>query len=177
MEALLLDSEHTRQDQSEDVRGSIQRDAAECLMQLALFDPGRDILQKDESVLDALRTLIDHGMTDEAKQYAKGALMALLPPEEPHPVRPDQVQGHVMVSYQWDVQAIIARIVVELQSRGYDVWWDRERMKGSVMDAMSEAVEGAEVLLYGCSSLYKESPNCRLEASYAIQQQVIPFGL
>ena len=68
-----------------------------------------------------------------------------------------------------------------------------ERMKGSVMDAMSDAVEGAEVMLYGVSNecehraqvlslLHhsdqkslgsdKESANCRLEANYAHQQDV-----
>ena len=29
-------------------------------------------------------------------------------------------------------------------------------MKGSVMDTMSEAIEGAEVMLYGVSERYKE---------------------
>eukprot|EP01052_Picozoa_sp_SAG31_P006569 SAG31_NODE_303_length_18065_cov_5.733107_11_plen_40_part_00 len=38
------------------------------------------------------------------------------------------------------------------------------------MDAMSDAVEGAEVVLYGVSKKYKESANCRLEANYAYQQ-------
>jgi hypothetical protein len=37
-------------------------------------------------------------------------------------------------------------------------------------DAMSDAIEGAAVMLYGVSLAYKESVNCRLEASYAIQQ-------
>ena len=32
------------------------------------------------------------------------------------------------------------------------------------MDRMSEAVEGAAVVLYGVSTGYKESANCRLEA-------------
>ena len=40
------------------------------------------------------------------------------------------------------------------------------------MDAMSDAVEGAEVVLYGVSRGYKESANCRLEANYAHQQDV-----
>jgi hypothetical protein len=40
-------------------------------------------------------------------------------------------------------------------------WFDLTNMKGSVMDAMSEAVEGAEVMLYGVSLAYKESANCR----------------
>ena len=38
------------------------------------------------------------------------------------------------------------------------------------MDAMSDAVEGAEVVLYGVSKQYKESANCRLEANYAYQR-------
>ncbi len=33
------------------------------------------------------------------------------------------------------------------------------------MDAMSDAIEGADVMLYGVSLKYKESANCRLEAS------------
>ena len=37
------------------------------------------------------------------------------------------------------------------------------------MDAMSEAIEGAAVMLYGVSELYKESPNCRLELNYGAQ--------
>lgn len=66
---------------------------------------------------------------------------------------------------------MVQRIVLELQRRGYLVWFDRklcsaafvqsytqadlcvsctvERMKGSVIEAMSEAIEGAEVMLFG----------------------------
>jgi hypothetical protein len=50
---------------------------------------------------------------------------------------------------QWDVQATITRINDSLIERGYVTWFDLTNMKGSVMDAMSEAVEGAEVMLYG----------------------------
>ena len=40
---------------------------------------------------------------------------------------------------------------------------------GSTIDAMSDAVDGADVImmLYGVSLPYKESGNCRLEANYA----------
>ena len=62
---------------------------------------------------------------------------------------------------QWDVQATITRINESLIERGYVTWFDLTNMKGSVMDAMSEAVEGAEVMLYGVSLAYKESANCR----------------
>ena len=40
------------------------------------------------------------------------------------------------------------------------------------MDAMSSAIEGADVMLYGVSLRYKESANCRLEANYAHQQEL-----
>jgi hypothetical protein len=36
-------------------------------------------------------------------------------------------------------------------------------VKGSTVDAMSDAIEGAEVMLYGVSLAYKESANCRME--------------
>ena len=45
-------------------------------------------------------------------------------------------------------------------------------MKGSTIDSMSEAVDGAEVVLFGVSLDYKESANCRLEANYCMQQEV-----
>ena len=51
-----------------------------------------------------------------------------------------------------------------LIERGYVTWFDLTNMKGSTMDAMSDAIEGAEVMLYGVSLAYKESANCRLEA-------------
>ena len=45
-------------------------------------------------------------------------------------------------------------------------------MKGSTIDSMSEAVDGAEVVLFGVSLDYKESANCRLEANYAMEMQL-----
>jgi len=108
MEALLLDPEHARNrgdfSQSDEVKGAIQCDAAECFMQLALFPPGRDMLQQDASVLDALRMLVDKALTEEARQYAEGALMALDPEAAAHHHEVDMDALHVMMSYQWAVQ-------------------------------------------------------------------------
>ena len=50
---------------------------------------------------------------------------------------------------------MVKRIVAELQRRDYNVWIDLERMKGSVMDAMSEAIEVSSVsLLFRVKSRY-----------------------
>ena len=56
-------------------------------------------------------------------------------------------------------QAIILRLNESLIERGYVTWFDLTNMKGSTMDAMSEAIEGADVMLYGVSLAYKESAN------------------
>jgi hypothetical protein len=78
---------------------AIQQDAAECFMQLALFDTTRDVLKQDGSVRDALRMLADKGaMSEEAKMSAEGALMALDPKAEVHLRDVDDL--HVMMSCQ-----------------------------------------------------------------------------
>ena len=41
------------------------------------------------------------------------------------------------------------------------------------MDAMSDAIEGADVMLYGVSLPYKESANCRLEASWEMSRAFV----
>ena len=47
-------------------------------------------------------------------------------------------------------------------SLSLDLILTRGRIAGSTMDAMSDAIEGADVMLYGVSLRYKESSNCRL---------------
>eukprot|EP01043_Picozoa_sp_COSAG02_P072598 COSAG02_NODE_13752_length_1354_cov_0.680478_1_plen_61_part_10 len=56
---------------------------------------------------------------------------------------------------QWDVQATLKRTNESLIERGYVTWFDLTNMKGSTMDAMSYAIEGADVMLYGVSLAYK----------------------
>ena len=62
---------------------------------------------------------------------------------------------------QWDGQATIQRLNEWLIARGYVTWFDLTNMKGSTMDAMSDAIEGADVMTYGVSLRYKESANVR----------------
>ena len=76
-----------------------------------------------------------------------------------------------MLSYNWDYQGVVKRINSSLQGRGYNVWIDIEKMQGSTVEAMADAVEGATVMCYAVSRGYKESANCRLEAQYAYQRQ------
>eukprot|EP01043_Picozoa_sp_COSAG02_P079572 COSAG02_NODE_18481_length_936_cov_0.504182_2_plen_68_part_00 len=40
-----------------------------------------------------------------------------------------------------------------------ETWWDLENMKGSTVDAMSDAVDNADVIICCISRAYKESPS------------------
>ena len=126
-----------------------QRNYSEALQQLALFPAGREALLQEASVLKALEEVADAGMTPEAQAHAQGALLALSDKQ----IVPDcsDAPQHVMLSYSWSEQPMILRIHSSLCTRGYLVWIDTEMMKGSTMDAMSEAIEGADVVCYGVS--------------------------
>ena len=46
---------------------------------------------------------------------------------------------------QWNAQAIVKRMDKSLIERGYVTWLDLTNMKGSTMDAMSDAIEGCVI--------------------------------
>jgi hypothetical protein len=98
-------------------------------------------------------------------------------------------QKHVMISYNWGHQHIVKKISQALQQSGYRVWLDVEQMKGSTLEAskilyfhlnlnliyaVADAIERADMVLMCMSQKYKDSPNCRLEGEYCVNQR-IPF--
>jgi hypothetical protein len=81
----------------------------------------------------------------------------------------------LMISYCWTQQAIVKQVYQCLRDKGYDVWLDIHKMaeasrEGGVLDAMSAAIDEADVVLVAVSREYKNSANCRLEAEYAHTQ-------
>jgi len=114
-----------------DVQAVYQQNYAEALAQLALFPAGKDALIADESVTAALEAVVEQGLSQEAQEFARGALIGLRGFAEHEVV----VANHVMLSYEWEMQPTILRINDSLQRRGYAVWVDVEQMKGSIMDA------------------------------------------
>ena len=98
LDALFLSPEHPRKDMDETHRASIQCDGAECFLQLALFEPGKELLEQHTEALDALRALVDGAaLTEEAKLSASSALAAVegsLPGRGPTPGD----EKHVMMS-------------------------------------------------------------------------------
>jgi hypothetical protein len=168
VKALLLNS--PRRDETGG--DAVQEASAGVLASLALFGLGAEALRGHGGVMDALRSMRDGVSSTEASRQS--AVQALFQLEERKAVRVSFRGGgkHVMMSYNWDHQPVIKRIHSALVQRGYRMWIDVEQMKGSTVDAMSLAVEDAEVVLIGVSRAYKESTNCRLEAQYAMQREV-----
>ena len=149
------------------------------------------MLRSQPALLDALHALEELEPTEHARLSAEAALFEL--EQEKRSARlnskarksvvdaaeEQKLPPHVMVSYNWDHQDVILRVVESLQDRGYLVWVDTEQMKGATVDTMALAVEGSEVVMIGVSRAYKESSNCRMEAQYALQKKkpLIPLML
>ena len=160
---LFLDPEHPRAGSDHEPMAAVQRDFAEALQQLALWSEGRDALLSDvplslsniagghtvaiQPVVPALEALVERALSPEAKECANGALMALGVRQPEHHHMDTQAPRHIMLSYQWDHQNVVQRVHEELVRRGYRTWFDLEHMKGSTADAMSDAIDNAEVML------------------------------
>ena len=103
-----------------DVQAVYQRNWTEVLEQLALFGPGKEALLCDEAAMAALEAVVELGMTEEAKEHARGALIALRGVAEHEAVVPN----HVMLSYSWEDQSTVVRINESLKRRRYSTWLD-----------------------------------------------------
>ena len=93
----------------------------ECLAQLAVYEPAREMLRQDPTVLPSLQAVRDSGLSAEAREIAGAALLALSD-KKLHTVM--EGQKHVMLSYQWDYQVTIGRLNECLIARGYSTWFD-----------------------------------------------------
>ena len=132
VDALLIDPGHPRAGMKEELKVWCQQHHAECLAQLAVFEPAREALLQDPSVLQALEAVAEAGLSEEARDFASAALLAL---SDKKLVKVLEGQKHIMLSYQWDAQGTIQRINESLISRGFVTWFDLTNMKGSTMDA------------------------------------------
>jgi hypothetical protein len=89
-------------------------------------------------------------------------------------VLPQEPKVKVMLSYCWAQQETIKQIYEALVGQGFDVWLDIHEMARTapgVLEAMSQAIDQADVVIMAVSREYKDSANCRLEAEYAHVQK------
>ena len=95
VDALLLDPEHPRAGMTHELKSWCQTHHAECLAQLAVFEPAHDALRQDPQVISALEAVSEGGLSAESRQYVQATLLALSDKEMQHDV---EGQKHVMLS-------------------------------------------------------------------------------
>ena len=150
--------------------------ATRALWMVAFNDNNRKRIRQEEGAMDILHQL-QQSKNSEVQKAAAGALWELEGKTARHSERMKSSGNHVMISYQWDSQEVLVEVKNRLQASGYRVWMDLEQMKGSTLEAMAEAVENASAVLVCVSRRYKESQNCRSEATYAydLKKDIIPL--
>eukprot|EP00049_Salpingoeca_infusionum_P022833 m.9052 g.9052 ORF g.9052 m.9052 type:complete len:780 (-) comp5418_c0_seq1:3012-5351(-) len=87
---------------------------------------------------------------------------------------------HVMISYQWNSQEAVKKVVAELEKRDIPVWFDiNGDMYGNINQAMAEGVEGSQCIVCFATEDYRKSRNCQKELSYAHQldKPIVPVLL
>lgn len=91
----------------------------------------------------------------------------------------DDKKQWIMISYNWDVQEQAKELAEILLGEGFSVWMDilEGCMGGDTLEAMATAVSKAGVVLMLVTLKYKESANCRREASYAndLKKPIVPI--
>ena len=121
LDALFLDPEHPRKDMDEKLRAGIQRDGAECFLQLALFEPGKELLVQHTETMDALRSLVGGAaLTEEARLSASSALAAVEGPA-PGPGPDPGDEKHVMVSCASACLSLAVQLVLTCRAFGVQI--------------------------------------------------------
>eukprot|EP01046_Picozoa_sp_COSAG06_P001050 COSAG06_NODE_31_length_31488_cov_60.882793_35_plen_433_part_00 len=77
VDALLLDPDHPRAGMKEQLKAWCQQHHCEAIAQLAVFEPAREALLEDGSVVPALEAVSAGGLSKEARDLAAAALAAL----------------------------------------------------------------------------------------------------
>ncbi|XP_022594097.1 uncharacterized protein LOC111216749 [Seriola dumerili] len=82
--------------------------------------------------------------------------------------------SHIMLSYQWDDQALVKKIYDRLKDDGLPVWMDIEGgVTGNINDAMAAGVEEAAVICPVMTPAYQASRSCKKELNYADSREVM----
>ncbi|XP_058496143.1 uncharacterized protein LOC131466724 [Solea solea] len=82
--------------------------------------------------------------------------------------------SHIMLSYQWDDQALVKKVYSRLKDDGLPVWMDIEGgITGNINDAMAAGVEDDAVICPFMTPEYQASRSCKKELNYAESREAI----
>nr|CAB3262761.1 uncharacterized protein LOC100182841 [Phallusia mammillata] len=155
--------------------------ALQCLWRLSFHKENKEPIRKVKGLLDRVNRLKDDPGSDQTIVRPCDGIVFNLEekPRNKETTGKAQSAGHIMISYQWDVQDTILELRTQLEENGHKVWLDVDRMEGSILSAMAEAVENASVVVVAMTERYKNSDPCRTESEYAykLSKPIVPLLL
>ncbi|XP_076801433.1 uncharacterized protein LOC143445919 isoform X1 [Clavelina lepadiformis] len=161
------------------------------LWTLSFHPESRENIRSEEGLLEAMDALLEQSPPDSyiARScnginfvvngtQAERALFGLGQDDGSIDAAPVH-KGHIMISYQWDVQPTILHIRDKLKESGYNLWIDVDDMEGDILSAMANAVENSDLVIIAVTENYKNSNACRTEATYAYKlgKPILPLLL
>ncbi|XP_063688557.1 uncharacterized protein LOC134821743 [Bolinopsis microptera] len=83
-------------------------------------------------------------------------------------------ERHMMLSYQWDNQELVAKVYDIVSEHNINVWMDiHGGVTGNINEAMASGVEGSAVVCCFMTQKYEKSKNCSAELNYANDRGVV----
>ncbi|XP_070577150.1 uncharacterized protein [Ptychodera flava] len=172
----MLQSNCTEQEQILTARG---------IWTLAFPPANKHKIKNEEGCLQALTSLKLKTLNSELFSVCCGALWELQQGERSSDADEEDrnerkisldSRAHVMISYQWDLQARVIKLRDTLREDGYKVWMNVEKMDGDIIE-MADAIEKAGAVIICMSQRYKDDPMSRSEATYACKllKPIIPL--
>ncbi|CAF4998765.1 unnamed protein product, partial [Rotaria sp. Silwood1] len=172
-----------------------QSDALELICILAFDEQMAQILKQNQLFMTTVKSILtmenDKYACDEKqeqkdveriKKAANGVLWVLENEEKTLKNNNNEQRNKevydLMISYSWNDMDLAHKISDYLAAnKHYNVWIDRDKMHGSIIDSMASAVENSNTVLMCMSETYKRSENCKAEAEYARKRKrsIIPL--
>ncbi|CAF1274316.1 unnamed protein product [Adineta ricciae] len=159
----------------------VQQISLEMLLALSFNTEACSFLRQNQSFIDHIRALTLNTDPDKSGlQRAAEGLLWKLEEEEKAVAKPSIANLYkydIMISYSHKDQQICLQIHEQLVKDGFQVWFDRDCLRGSTMVGIANAIENSKHVLICMSNTYKQSVYCHSEAHYAFERgcRLIPI--
>ena len=151
----------------------VQQIALEILVALSFNNDACSVLRQNQKFMYHIRVLVGNTNSDKScLQRAAERLLWKLEKEEEAITKPTILNSYrhdIMISYSHRDQQICLQIHEQLVRDGFNVWIDRDCLRGSTMVGIANAIENSEYVLICMSNTYKQSVYCQSEAHYAFE--------
>lgn len=151
--------------------------ALEIVLSLSFNDEAFLLLKNDSNFIDDIHRLISRNTSGEIERVGENLLWKL--EKEQILIQQNRLTNScdIMISYSHKNQQIPFQIHQQLTQHGFNVWIDRDCLRGSTMVGMANAIENSHSVILCMSTSYKQSVYCQSEAHYAFERgcQIVPI--